>query len=58
MGIQLSIQIGTMALAESARQAIGPIPFIVVGDSFKRWSDVMPPPLEDIFECVPAGELY
>jgi translation initiation factor 2B subunit (eIF-2B alpha/beta/delta family) len=47
-------KIGTRALAEAAR---GVCPFVIAADSWKRWPDSVPPPLEPWFELVPASAI-
>jgi translation initiation factor 2B subunit (eIF-2B alpha/beta/delta family) len=51
----------TKALAETCRQSSSSTttktttPIICCADRFKLWEDIFPPPLEDIFECVPRS---
>ena len=44
-------KVGSRALAKAAA---GKTPFVVAADEWKRWDDEVPPPLEPIFELVPA----
>lgn len=48
-------KLGTRPLAEAA--AVAGVPFVVVADAWKRWPDVVPPPLEPIFDVTPAARL-
>ena len=49
---QIVNKVGTKALAETC-QASSNCSIMCCGDRWKQWDDVFPPPLEDIFECVP-----
>ena len=51
-------KIGTRSLAETCRKAStasGRTIVLCCADRWKIWEDVFPPPLEDIFECVPRN---
>jgi hypothetical protein len=68
MANQIINKIGTAALARTCLRADsspkgqapvlqrGPhtVPLFCLADSWKRWDDTFPPPLEDIFEGVPS----
>jgi translation initiation factor 2B subunit (eIF-2B alpha/beta/delta family)/8-oxo-dGTP pyrophosphatase MutT (NUDIX family) len=49
-------KVGTGDMARAAAQK-GNTKVFCCADRWKRWSDIFPPPLEDIFECVPI-ELF
>lgn len=65
MDEQVVNKVGTKALAETCRQAASAArgslasttSMVCCADRWKLWEDAFPPPLEDIFECVPRSLL-
>jgi len=51
---QVINKVGTKALAETCRRGAN-VSMISCADRWKLWDDIFPPPLEDIFECVPRN---
>jgi translation initiation factor 2B subunit (eIF-2B alpha/beta/delta family)/8-oxo-dGTP pyrophosphatase MutT (NUDIX family) len=57
MDDQIVNKVGTKALAETCHKS-GTTTVLCCTDQFKYWDDQFPPPLEDIFECIPKSLIH